>query len=284
MTDLHLSPERVGRITGSQAGAILGLSPWQKPADVLRAMVRKWHGAPNEFNGNFATNYGQLHEPLAKMQMMAYLGDPIEDCGFCVHPDHDWLGATPDGLLAPDYVVEIKCPFGLRRDNPPKFKTAKEQPHYYAQMQIEMAVTGRSVCMFYQWARYGDHLEIVQLDKKWILENIPRLKEFHELFLKEIDNHAHLEPIRKEIATDDHAALLEEWDACTAAIAEGEQRKKEILAALVESAGEKDAEICGRKLTKVERKGSVDYTKIPALRGLDLEPFRKPSSSYWRLS
>ena len=50
--------QRKGRITGSRVGAILGMSPWQKPADVLRAMVREYHGASTEFTGNPATDHG----------------------------------------------------------------------------------------------------------------------------------------------------------------------------------------------------------------------------------
>jgi len=78
--------------------------------------------------------------------------------------------------------------------------------------------------------------------------------------------------------------LLAEWDECKASIDVAESRKKEILAELVALAGEKDAEICGRKLTRVERKGAVDYAKIPALKGMDLEPFRKAGSEFWKLS
>lgn len=47
------------RITGSRVGAILGLSPWQKPDAVLREMVREHHGAEREFSGNIATEHGQ---------------------------------------------------------------------------------------------------------------------------------------------------------------------------------------------------------------------------------
>ena len=50
--------QRTMRITGSRVGAILGLSPWQKPKDVLREMVRQYHGAPSEFNAQFVADHG----------------------------------------------------------------------------------------------------------------------------------------------------------------------------------------------------------------------------------
>ena len=40
-------------------------------------------------------------------------GNFVEECGFIVHPEHDWLGgASPDGLVLDNTVLEIKCPFG----------------------------------------------------------------------------------------------------------------------------------------------------------------------------
>ena len=52
--------------------------------------------------------------------------------------------ASPDGIVEDEEgytkVLEIKCPFGLRNDKEPVFKSIMEQPHYYAQLQIEMFV------------------------------------------------------------------------------------------------------------------------------------------------
>ena len=57
--------KRKGRITGSNVGAILGRSPFMKRKDVMRNMVREYHGYPSEFTGNIATNYGTHNEPIA---------------------------------------------------------------------------------------------------------------------------------------------------------------------------------------------------------------------------
>lgn len=276
-----LSQERVGRITGSRAGAILGLSKWQSPSDILRQMVREWHGAPDEFTGNAATAYGHAYEPVALLALSQKIGHPIDECGFFVHPVHDWLGATPDGLVGLDAVVEIKCPYGLRDEQAPKFKMAEDLPHYYAQVQIEMACSGRKKCNFYQWSTHGDSLELVWLDGAWWDANFPKLAAFYAKFLSEIDNPAHLAPLRAQV---DATELLTEYDQCSAKMAEAEARKREILGQLVGLCGGVDAEICGRNLTKVVRPGAVDYGKIPQLKGVDLEPYRKAGSEYWRLS
>ena len=58
---------RKDRITGSSVGAILNMSPFMKPDDVMRQMVREHHNYPREFIGNAATAYGTFHERIAIM-------------------------------------------------------------------------------------------------------------------------------------------------------------------------------------------------------------------------
>ena len=43
------------------------------------------------------------------------------------------------------------------------FKSLLEQPHYYAQLQIEMLCANQDNVDFYQWSQYGDMLETVVL-------------------------------------------------------------------------------------------------------------------------
>jgi predicted phage-related endonuclease len=53
---------RVGKITASRVGAILGNSPYKTRDDVMREMVREALGAELEFTGNVATEYGTANE------------------------------------------------------------------------------------------------------------------------------------------------------------------------------------------------------------------------------
>lgn len=277
---------RRGKLTGSNVGAALGLNPWQTPQDLIRKMVREYHGAEPEFTGNIATNYGQEHEPLALMDYLGKTGNHVEECGVFVHPEHDWLGASPDGLIGDDGLAEVKCPFGLRNKKGADlvFKTAAEQPHYYAQMQIEMACAGRAWVDFYQWAKHGDSLERIGWDHPWWDENLPKLREFYDWYLSEIDNPVHLEPKEKEINTFLAHKLIQEWDSLSQAIDDASSRKKEVLSELVALSKERNAIIHGRKLTRVERKGNVQYAKVPELKGVDLEPYRGKPSTFWKLS
>ena len=233
---------RQGRITGSMVGAALGLDPNTSREEAMRRMVRAYQGLPSEFTGNIATTWGTNHEDEAREAFEYDQNCVVAPAAFVMHPTLDWLGASPDGYVADYALLEIKCPFGLRdKPKPVPFKSIKEQPHYYAQMQIQMFCTDKIACYFWQWTPKDQCLEIVNFDPKWIEVNLPKLIE------------------------------------------EAEARRKEILNALVfETAGE-DATICGRKLTKVEKAGSISYAKaIKVLApGANLEQWRGEPSSYW---
>ena len=285
------SPEwfeaRKKKLTGSNIGAALGVNPWKKPDDLIRQMVREYHGAESEFSGNIATEYGTAHEPLAMFDYEMETGNTVQECGFFVHPEFDWLGASPDGLVGDDIVLEIKVPFGLRdkKGGDLVFKTALEQPHYYAQIQMEMGATGRKACHFYQWSpNGGSYVERVEYDDAWWSDNLPKLEAFYKRFLSELDNPAHLEEKHKEINTQQAKLLLDEYQDLTDSIDQATERKKEVFDELVKLAKGRNSLIWGRKLTQVERKGSVDYKSIPQLKGVDLEQYRKKPTSYWRLS
>lgn len=284
--------QRHGRITGSRVGAILGLSPWQKPADILREMVREYHGAESEFTGNPATDHGKMHEQRAMLCFMRETGLSIEKTGF--HPYGDRMGASPDGLTSDGGVLELKVPYGLR--NGGEFKPLSEQPHYEAQVQMEMLATGRTHAWFAQYiAPKGDPLapdyvpesisiERVEFDPQWIDRNLPAISAFYELYLSELDNPEHLEPLRVQVDTPEAGILLAELDAIRERKKADDAREKEILAELVKMAGEKNALIHGRPLTLVERVGNVQYSKIPELKGVDLDQYRGKPSSYWKFT
>jgi putative phage-type endonuclease len=284
------SPEwftaRKGRITGSMVGAALGLDPNTTRDEAMRRMVRAYQGLPSEFEGNIATSWGTNHEEEAREAFEYQIGVTVAPATFVVHPTLPWLGASPDGYVRDYAVLEIKCPFGLRdKPKPVPFKSINIQPHYYAQMQIQMYCTDRVSCYFWQWTPNDHKLEAVDFDNEWIEANLPKLEAFYEEFLAICDKGMPEPEEKPELDGLAFQYMIAEYDVLTKQIKEAEDRKKEILDALVfESAGQ-DAVICGRKLTLVHRAGSVSYAK--AIKELapdaDLEKWRGEPSTYWTL-
>ena len=281
--------QRKGKITGSVAGAALGLNPYMTPSQLIRRMVREYHGLDNEFKGNVATEYGSLHEPIAQMEFVTKYGYAVHEVGFYVHPDYAWLGASPDGIFEKDMgeqcILEIKCPFGLRNNKEPAFKTLAEQPHYYAQVQIEMACTGVNQLCFYQWNQYADSLEIVTFNKSWFDDAIVKLFKFYELYLHELKNKEHLQDEVQAIDTDESLKLLHQYDNVCEVLDNATKDKAELLQQIVELSKGQNSVIHGRKLTQVKRDGSISYAKAikDLLPDADLTKYKGQPSTFWKL-
>lgn len=286
--------QRKMRITGSRIGAILGLSPWQKPDDVLRQMVREHHGAESEFIDNPAVQWGRDNEARAQLAFMRETGLNIEQCGFFEYGDR--MGASPDGLTSDGGVLELKVPFSLR--NGGEFKALADQPHYAAQVQMEMLAAGRKHAYFAQYiAPKGDPLSIdyvpeqikierVEHDPQWIDKVMPELDIFYRRLMAELDNPDHLEPLRVRIDTPETELILSEIDRLRALKKESDAQEKKLLARLIELAGEKNAEVHGRKLTLVKGGNSVSYAKAIAelAPDADLSKWTTKRKDSWRLT
>ena len=80
--------------------------------------------------------------------------------------------------------------------------------------------------------------------------------------------------------------MVREYDELVEQLAWLDERKKDLLAQMVQAAGEKDAEFAGRKLTKVVKAGATKYAE--AFKALmpkaDLSAYKGKSSEYWRLT
>jgi len=264
--------QRIGMVTGSRVGAILGHSPFSTRADIMEEMIREHQGIAKVFQGNAATQYGSFHEDLATADLELLHALNVKEVGFVKHPTIEWLGASPDGIIDDETVIEIKCPYGKRNDKTPEFKTAAEQPHYYAQMQVEMICTERTKCLFYQWSNHGDSLETVEVDAFWIADSIPKLHAFYDEYIE-----------RRDLPLDLADTDAENW---LKAKAEYEAAKAKLDAAkevLIEKANGEKAKFGAVLVYPIERKGSIQYSKIVKqfLPELDLAEWTgKPSVSW----
>lgn len=277
--------QRKGRVTGSVVGGILGLSPYMTRADVMRSMVRASLGAPSEFTGNVATEWGTYNEAGAIQEFEMETSERVSSMPFI--PYEDWLGASPDGRVSDGKGLEVKCPYGIRNDPNPIFKMPHELPHYMAQCQVEMFCADWQSLWFYQWTPYGTCNKLIHRDDDWLATNIPALKQFHCEYLDELKNNAedHLAPLRVTIDTPDAARMVQEYDQLTEAMELATERRKELLAEMVKISGEKNAVFGGRKLTLTEKKGAVSYASVvkKLCPDADLEPYRGKPSSFWGL-
>jgi len=121
------------------------------PATRREIMLKKIEGAkPGDGTMNSACAHGTRFEPVAKFiycQMQG--GGEIIDTSCVVHPDHSFIGASPDGIYFAQRrddprwgkLIEIKCPVSRKFD-----QTTPIPKEYYHQMQLQMECTNLDVC------------------------------------------------------------------------------------------------------------------------------------------
>lgn len=259
---------RRGRVTASLVGAILGVAPYMTRAEAMQSMM-----GTRQFKGNVATEWGNAHEDEARKEYEDMTGDKVDQAGFYTY--EEWLGASPDGLINDDGLLEIKCPYGIRHaPKPVQFKSIHDQPHYFAQVQIQMHVTGRRWCFFFQWTIHDRYLECVEYDPDYIAHILPQLRTFYDEYLANL-NADHSRALQ----------LIAEYDDVCARIKQDEDRRKELLDAIVHACDNTERLIGDRKLQKITRAGSVRYADIvkERLPDLDVEPYRGKPSEYWSI-
>jgi hypothetical protein len=218
-------------------------------------MVREYHGAPREFTGNDATRYGQAMEPKALALyeqgrgVMTYGGGEL-----VIHPVHDFLAVTPDGLIGDDGMIECKAPY---RGNYTGFDGAA---YYIPQMQLQMACTGRSWCDFAVLQRDGVlHVSRLHADPHWLLDVMPILEAFMTEYRAGIERpDEHLADKERTDTDWRRAATAYQRAKANKELAEAEEKAaRDALLALAPTGGKG----CGVNVIRTERAGSIAYAK-----------------------
>lgn len=167
MTIIQGSPEwfeqRMGKATASRISDILaktktGYSTSRENYSVELALERIT-GKRQEFFTNDAMKWGTETEPLARAAYEARTGAIVDEVAMIDHPTILMSGASPDGCIDADGLIEIKCP-----NSATHLKTmlsGKPDAKYITQMTWQMACTGRQWCDFVSFdPRFPDHLQI----------------------------------------------------------------------------------------------------------------------------
>jgi putative phage-type endonuclease len=122
---------------------------------------------------NAAMQWGTDKEPEARAAYEFRTDTEVVAVGFVIHPDIPDSGASPDGLVGADGLVEIKCPNTATHLD--ALLGQSVDGDYIKQMQWQMACTGRDWCDFVSYdPRMPAHLRMtvtrVERDQKLIAE------------------------------------------------------------------------------------------------------------------
>ena len=163
---------RLGKVTASRAADVMTKKGSAARANLSAQLVlERLTNTKGESFSSAAMQWGVDQEQFARAAYEAHSGVWVDTVGFVQHPTIERAGASPDGLVGHDGLVEIKCPNTATMID--TLLTGKVPSNYATQMQMQMACTGRAWC---DYAVFDSRMPVkaqlfvkrVQRDQKFI--------------------------------------------------------------------------------------------------------------------
>jgi exodeoxyribonuclease (lambda-induced) len=178
--------QRRGKFTASETFKIMGVRGLGETGNTF-ALEKAIELVCDPEDDNFVSSDMQRGidlEPLAfakfkELKEVEFL--EVENCGFFEYCENS--GASPDGLVSDDAVLEIKCP---KKTTFFKLVATNEiDSKYYAQMQLQMMATNRNRAHFFNYLVHEGmeywHEIIVERDEVLCDKIKERIKEAVEI-------------------------------------------------------------------------------------------------------
>lgn len=289
--DQWLSWRRQG-IGGSDAPAIMGVSPWS-------TAYQKWEEkvAGKTQQDNAAKRFGRDTEEASRREFEDLMGIRMVPVNI-MNTKESWLRASLDGMdLNGDKVVEIKK---ANKEDHLVALTNKVPEKYYPQCQHILKVTGKDGMYYFSSPADGSAGKIVEVarDDQYIDQLLtPKEIEFWKLVR---DNKA--PPLTDRDYIDMERSrkwkeISEKWKETTKALKDMENQESQIRADLIALSKNHNARGNNLSLTKSVIQGRIDYMKafedyVDNLRAnypeiefkpISLDPYRKDSFVKWTL-
>ena len=158
---------RKGRITSSEVFKLMGKGDLTETAKTyLLEKVSELYGGVTEPATGAALTWGTELEPVAVEHYEKLTNVKVEKASFIPVGDH--YGGSPDGLLPPEGIIEVKCPFKSANhfkhgmiNSAEKFK--KIAPNYYYQCISNM------ICAKAKWCDFISYDPRVQEDYRMFI-------------------------------------------------------------------------------------------------------------------
>lgn len=178
--------QRNGKFTASEIHKLLGIKGLGETGKTyaFEKAIEELYGEMDENFVSYDMQQGIEREPFAFAKFKELKGLEfleVENCGFFPYGDH--AGASPDGIVSNNAVVEIKCPKATTF-----FKlvaTGVIDTKYIAQMQKQMLATGTTKAYFFNYLIHEGkeywHEIIVDRDEVMISKIRERLAEAIEI-------------------------------------------------------------------------------------------------------
>jgi putative phage-type endonuclease len=173
---------RIGKVTASRVADVIAKTKTGYSASrdnyMAQLVCERLTGQKGESFTNAAMQHGVETEAYARAAYEALQDVLVDEVGFVPHPSIEMAGASPDGLVGTDGLLEIKCP-----NTATHIETLLSQGvpgKYNTQMQFQMACTGR------QWCDFVSFDNRLPAELQLFVKRVPRDEVFIRLIEAEI--------------------------------------------------------------------------------------------------
>ncbi len=139
---------RLGKVTASNIAKVMAKGSGATRKNYIAKLVcETLTGQKEETFKSASMERGNELEAVAReMYCLNEFDATVTETGFILHPTIELFGASPDGLVNDDGLIEIKCPNTATHIE--TIKTGKPKREYLLQMHGQMMCTGRRWCDF----------------------------------------------------------------------------------------------------------------------------------------
>jgi putative phage-type endonuclease len=182
---------RIGKVTASRVADVIAKTKTGYSASrdnyMAQLICERLTNQRGESFTNAAMQHGTDTEPLGRLSYEVAQNVLVDEVGFVPHPKIEMAGASPDGLVGDNGLLEIKCPNTATHIETLLTQTVPGK--YNTQMQFQMACTDREWCDFVSFDnRLPEELQL-------FVKRVPRDNVFIRLiegeivqFLAELDD------------------------------------------------------------------------------------------------
>src|SRR5210317_183348 len=181
---------RLGKVTASRVSDVLATRKGQESTVrakyKLQLATERLTNKKTDTHMNQAMQDGIEREPMAREIYEKLKDVTVEEVGFVQHPAIERAGASPDGLVGDDGIIEIKCP--IETTHTTNLLERKLPSKYKPQVQFQLSTTGRKWCDFISYnPNFEPRLQLIVIRVERDDEYIEML-EFEILkFLAEVE-------------------------------------------------------------------------------------------------
>lgn len=193
----------------------------------------------------------------------------------------DWMLASADGWDEHKRIlVEIKCPGKADHDIALKGEIPEK---YIPQLQHQMEVYCVNSMFYVSYDGYNGKIIEISRNDLYVKEMIDKELAFLECIecviappMTDRDCQVRLDP--------DFVATAQEWAFLNGQLKDLEAKEDAARKRLIALANKENVHGAGVRVVRNFRKGAIQYDKIDAIKGVDLEPYRKPAIECWRIT